>query len=138
MNLGQKTRRHTNLPPKVVQFCDYIWCCSDSCYGNQYYLDHIEKLRLYPKRSVRIVHRKGRYKSLKIRVFEYMKIGKLIACAVCGEDDLRILEINHDNSDREYWENTQAFYLAVVDGKRKTTDLTLLCPTCHKRFHKDG
>jgi len=52
----------------------------------------------------------------------------------CGCSDIDFLEIDHidDNgADERKKLSSQAFHLAIRDGKRKTDDLTILCKVCN-------
>lgn len=53
---------------------------------------------------------------------------------------MELLDINHSNrdgkKDRIYWGSSNSFYLAIVEGRRKTDDLELLCAMCHRKFHR--
>jgi hypothetical protein len=48
---------------------------------------------------------------------------------------LRLTIPGRGKEDRERWSSNDGFYSA---GVRSTADLSILCPTHHKRFHKDG
>lgn len=78
--------------------------------------------RLQYKRN-RHVHRR--------RVIELLG-GK---CRKCGEDDIRVLQINHCDSnakgDREEYAYWTSFYRAIENGQRDSSDLEVLCANCN-------
>jgi len=63
-------------------------------------------------------------------------------CVRCGCDDKRLLEINHKNGggSEEYGRNSKGkslkrssvtFYYSILDGRRSTDDLEILCKPCN-------
>lgn len=56
-------------------------------------------------------------------------------CVKCGCDDPRILEINHKNGggnkEMQHGKKSNAFYVAIANGSRRTDDLELLCKPCN-------
>lgn len=79
--------------------------------------------------------RKDREYQKKLRLEAMRKISGLESpvCASCGCDDFRLLEINHKNGGgrKEVGRNSKNFYRAIRDGKRKTSDLNVLCRVCN-------
>lgn len=99
------------------------------------HLKHREKhLELMNKRRLRV-----RLKALEI-------VGKgRIECSNCGQKDIRILQINHINGggriDTRKFNGNGSFYYAIINGKRKTNDLNILCAVCNQAHfieHKYG
>ena len=143
----------SNLPPKQsIIFCEYIFChnrmavpdrprspfskkrkcCSALCYRRQRYLDK----RKSKQRG------DGRYRSLKICAFEKI-CGGNISCFICYENNPQILEINHlisgrGKEDRDRYPSNDALYQSIISGARPIVDLSILCPTHHRLFHKTG
>ncbi len=62
------------------------------------------------------------------------------SCTMCGISDIRVLEIDHINGGGRA-ERTkltgQVFHYAILNGKRRTDDLQVLCANCHaiKTYH---
>jgi hypothetical protein len=67
----------------------------------------------------------------KVRMLALLKVGN--KCAVCGCDDVELLEINHVNGGgkkevREMFGGIVAsFYRAILNGERSTKGLNVLC-----------
>lgn len=64
---------------------------------------------------------------LKLKLFE--KYGS--KCKRCGEDDLRVLTINHINHDKLTGE-TRKMYQNILDGKDK--EIEILCHNCNIKY----
>ena len=58
-----------------------------------------------------------------------------IVCDRCGCNDIRLLEINHKNGggskETKRGKSIYKFYAEIINGKRKTNDLELLCKVCN-------
>lgn len=56
-------------------------------------------------------------------------------CVVCGETDLRILQINHLNGggrkEMNNGRNSHYFYRDIINGTRTTDDLDVRCANCN-------
>ena len=87
------------------------------------------------KNKERLNNRRRNYRK-KIRMKALMKISRQkLACMNCGCDNPRLLEINHKNGGgyeeiKSIGGSTQ-FYLNIINGKRKTDDLNILCKVCN-------
>lgn len=67
-----------------------------------------------------------------------MVVGKgEIKCSSCGCNDERIVEINHvsggGTKERKEGRSGPSFYRDIINGKRKTSDLNLLCKVCNSK-----
>jgi hypothetical protein len=80
-----------------------------------------------------IAQMKLKYKTMRDKVIDLLG-GK---CAYCGCPERDFLEVNHENGagreeTRTVWKNNQRmFYDAILDGRRKTDDLSLTCKICN-------
>lgn len=71
----------------------------------------------------------------KVQVFQMISGQAIPACAECGEQDTRVLSVNHLNGDgRHDVKAFQKFYMAIISGERKTDDLNVLCYNCNIRY----
>ncbi|WP_428323610.1 hypothetical protein [Nitrosopumilus sp.] len=77
------------------------------------------------------IHSKNANESRRIRAM--LKI-KLVLVCKCGRNDLSILEIHHTNNngseDRKNRKGDK-FYDDIIQGRRKTDDLDILCVVCN-------
>jgi len=74
---------------------------------------------------------RGSVKNFSYKFLALKKINKnkKPKCVKCGNEDLRILTINHKkNKDKE---DKKSFYIKIVKGKRKTEDLEVRCYNCN-------
>ena len=59
------------------------------------------------------------------------------SCARCGNDDIRVLQINHTDGggtkERKITHN-RAFYTSIINGTRSTNDLNVMCANCQIIF----
>ena len=57
-------------------------------------------------------------------------------CARCGEDDWRVLQVNHvvGMTKGEFPRSGAPLYRAIAAGKRSLEDLELLCANCNARY----
>ena len=73
--------------------------------------------------------------STSLHNFTVSKLGG--KCTKCGNNDLRVLEINHINRDG-YKERTKfhgdMFYHSIIDGTRSTNDINILCGNCNSAY----
>jgi len=85
-----------------------------------------ERYRRSHRESVR---RKARryYQKSKLKVIEMLG-GK---CCNCGNEDIRVLQVNHINGGGSEDNKLGNFYRRIVNGTRKTEDLELLCANCN-------
>ena len=92
-------------------------------YMRQWRKDNPQKVKDYAK------HGKN-YGKLS-RIYHEKAIIKLGGkCVVCGETDVRILQINHINgggNQERKKRNPVSFYLDIIAGRRKTDDLDVRC-----------
>ena len=62
-------------------------------------------------------------------------------CAKCGNRDPRVLQVNHlrghGREERRKFGRIREFYTAVLDGRRSTEDLNLLCANCNVVYDYD-
>lgn len=54
-------------------------------------------------------------------------------CSICGNDDCRVLQIDHINKDGYLDSNGSKLIAKIVLGQRGIGDLRLLCANCHHR-----
>lgn len=73
-------------------------------------------------------------KEIRVRILNLISNG-LPHCVRCGCDDIRFLEINHKNGggtkEIQGGKLVNEFYWNIYKGRRKTTDLEILCRVCN-------
>jgi len=114
----------------------------------EYYQKNKEELnqkasRYAQKNTTRIKeYLKEYYVKIKLEVFA--RIDPAMKCAMCGCDDIRLLEINHiiggGHKEQQRLKKTdhnlsQNFTMLIHKGKRGTEDLNLLCRVCNSIDH---
>lgn len=61
--------------------------------------------------------------------------GKCARYARCGQSDIRVLQISHKHGDgrddRKRYPHQDLLFAAILNGKRETSDLEVLCANCH-------
>lgn len=94
-----------------------------------------EKNREYQRNWQRKRRNKQKEYDRRVRIRVLEKLGG--KCVYCGCDNFNALEINHINGcgrreKRERWKSgSKAYYLAILNGSRKTDDLELTCRVCN-------
>jgi len=97
-------------------------------YYKKYNIDNKKKIQIQRKGY----RQRKRLKALNI-------VGKcILKCVMCGCENIDALTINHNDSngskDRE--ENTRSIIDRIVDGSRKTDDLSIMCYMCNWNFYQ--
>ena len=111
-------------------FCKFTWCwrrvskeqregyCSKSCKRSHFRLQNPKDCTMQSKNGIIFFTRPD--DDLKIKAYDLIKIGKTTVCLACGCEDIRLLEINHNNcdgkEDRTHWRSGYSLYSAIVDG----------------------
>jgi len=110
---------------------NHVKYCSEECYKKS---RERQKKEEYSKRRGIAVERGKIYrKTIRLNALKIVGKGKL-ECSNCSCKDVRILEINHVNgggNQETKWLASSRFFLDIVQGKRKTDDLNLLCKVCN-------
>lgn len=73
----------------------------------------------------------------KIRSLQAVSCSTQPKCQKCGESDIRVLHINHINGggSKEHKElKAHGLRKAIIEGKRDTVDLNVLCANCNTLF----
>lgn len=104
---------------RTCKFCDNV-------YSKAYYSNHRAQSTETAKMRIRRNRR---------RVITYLG-GK---CAKCGNNDWRVLEIDHKNNDgnRERLAS-DSWHRLILSGRRDINDLQLLCGNCHNLKRYEG
>ena len=109
--------------------------CSTGCYQKGWHKKHPEKhaILLQDMKDWRKAHPKYDvdYRTRALRVIG----GGTLKCAHCGCDKLRVLEIEHINgggSKEHRSRGAHSFYASIINGTRRTDDLTILCKVCNQ------
>ncbi len=96
-------------------------------YKKKYYRDHKEENK---------EHQKKYYKQRRLKLLNIISNNNP-CCVRCGCNDIRLLEINHKNGggNKETKKGKKSSKLRndILNGKRKTDDLELLCRVCNSR-----
>ena len=94
----------------------------------------LAKLKEWVKQNKKAKHDKDE-SLLKKRVFFLVSGGPNAKCARCGCDDWRLLEVNHKNGgglrEHEAGRYARAFYHDIMQRRRGTEDLEILCRPCN-------
>ena len=117
-------------------------------YKKEYYQKKREKLlqksRSYAQKNTTRIkeYLKEYYVKIKLKVFA--RIDPAMKCAICGCDDIRLLEINHikggGKKEQQIFKednhrSSQNIIMLIHKGKRGTEDLNLLCRVCNSIDH---
>lgn len=104
------------------------------CYAvhrKTYYLAHYEKYKeSYLKRARQ--RRRQLKREYQIRMLEYLKDK---ACITCGENDIRVLELDHIDPATKLFSISQSVKLGFswTDVVEELKKCQVLCANCHKR-----
>ena len=89
---------------------------------------------IFPEKNKRFQMNGNRNRRMKA----LQRVNSELTCEMCGESDLKELTIhhkNHDGSTDRVLFMGALFYNAIVTGKRKTSDLQILCVKCQLYEH---
>lgn len=104
---------------------------------NNYYRKNKEKAKLYyesNKEACRERNKKARPKIILKNYELKVKVCTLLGdckCCVCGETDIRLLQINHINGRNNETTKGAELYSAIVKGLRAAEDLDVRCANCN-------
>ena len=114
----------------------------------EYYQKNREKLlqksRSYAQKNTTRIKEYLKEYYVKIKLEVFARIDPAMKCAMCGCDDIRLLEINHiKGGGNKEWKrmrgvnhsSNQNLTMLIQKGKRGTEDLNLLCRVCNSIDH---
>jgi len=96
--------------------------------------ERLRKLKIWAKENAKAKHDKDE-SLLRKRVFFLVSGGPNAKCVRCGCDDWRVLEVNHKNGggnrEHETGRYARALYHDIMQRRRTTEDLEILCRPCN-------
>ena len=119
------------------------WRRTHNAYIKKYYAEHKEKIQAANKkcytenRSARLQNRHRKRWSLKLRVLSYYSQGTL-RCNSCGEEDIKVLQIDHVNGDGNEHRRTiglrsGTMFYHWLEKQDYPKEFQVLCANCNLR-----
>ena len=100
-------------------------------------IDLTYKLPKLPQFSLNVLPGVSKAESLRERKY-YQSVRKKVinflggTCVKCGENDIRVLQINHlDGGGKVETQQGRHFLLRILDGRRSIQDLDIRCANCN-------